>query len=121
MRVRKLRTTMARAGPGRKPGREIICATESTRPYWTATDIADSLMLLGLVLLLQGDLARAHARFEESLAVSREVGYKRNIGLSIFYLGSAALLQGDVALARSLLEESLVLFKEMGERGRIAE
>jgi ATP/maltotriose-dependent transcriptional regulator MalT len=73
------------------------------------------------VLLFQGDLTQAHARLKECLAVSTQVGYKRNIGLSSHLLGLVAFLQGDVAGARSLLEESLVLFKEVGERGRIAE
>jgi hypothetical protein len=71
-------------------------------------------MLLGLVLLFQGDLAQAHVCLEECLAVSREVGYKRNLGLSIHFLGMVAWVQGDVARARSLLEESLVLVKEAG-------
>jgi ATP/maltotriose-dependent transcriptional regulator MalT len=73
------------------------------------------------VLLYQGDLARAHARLEESLAVSREVGYKRFIALSSCLLGLVAFLQGDVARARSLEEEALVLSKEVGERIRLAE
>jgi ATP/maltotriose-dependent transcriptional regulator MalT len=71
--------------------------------------------------LSQGDLARASAYLEESLSVSRGVGYKRNIGLSIYFLGMVTFLQGNVNRARSLMEESLVFLKEVGERGRMAE
>ncbi len=52
-----------------------------------------SLVLLGLMQLFQGELARAYARLEESLSVSREMGYKRNIGLALYLLGMATFLQ----------------------------
>ena len=60
-------------------------------------------------------------RLEESLAVSRKVGYKRTLGLAIHFLGLVTFRQRDVTRGRSLLEESLVLFQEVGERGRMAE
>jgi len=74
-----------------------------------------------MVLLFQGDLAQAHARLEECLSISREMGYKWNIGTSIHLLGLVTFLQGDVAVAHSLMEESLVLFQEVGDRGSMAQ
>jgi tetratricopeptide (TPR) repeat protein len=72
-------------------------------------------------MLYQGDYTRARALLEESLALSRQQGYKTSTAYALNILGQLILhQQGDVATARSLLEESLGLFKEMGDRLRIA-
>src|SRR5439155_25595030 len=68
-----------------------------------------------------GDLAGAYVRLEESLAVSRKMGYKWNIATSLHFLGLVAFLRGDVASSRSLLEESLLRFQEVGDRGSMAQ
>jgi Transposase len=54
------------------------------------------------------------ALFEQSLALRRKLGDKRNIANSLCYLGSVALLEGDYDAATGLLDESLALGRDLG-------
>ena len=55
----------------------------------------------------QEDHARAHALYEESLALFRELGDARYVAFILFFLGGTAMEQGDPERARVLYEESL--------------
>ena len=51
--------------------------------------------------------AGAHALYEESLALFRELGDARYVAFILFFLGGTAMEQGDPERARVLYEESL--------------
>jgi DNA-binding CsgD family transcriptional regulator len=82
--------------------------------------ITTSLVTLARVSFLQGDLASAHTRAEQCLALSREGGDRWSIGHALITLAYVAFLQGAHARARSLCEEALLLFKELRDREGIA-
>jgi tetratricopeptide (TPR) repeat protein len=61
---------------------------------------------LGRVGLGQGDHGTARARFKESLAICRELGFKGGIGNALLGLAMVAHRQGDDEAARALLDEA---------------
>jgi predicted ATPase/class 3 adenylate cyclase len=67
-----------------------------------------------------GDYATARTRFEESLALWRDLGNQQGIATSLNDLGWVASSQGDFAAAHSLSQESLVLWREIGNQQGIA-
>jgi predicted ATPase/DNA-binding CsgD family transcriptional regulator len=77
--------------------------------------IAFVLYLLARVLFVsQGDLARAAALAEKSLALMREIGAKACGANPLGLLGEIALVRGEQTRARELAEESVAIFKEAG-------
>jgi hypothetical protein len=64
----------------------------------------------------QGDFAGARARYEEGLAVRREVGSDGEIAWSLLELGHAAWCQRDWKAARGYVAEAAVLFQKYGDR-----
>ena len=84
--------------------------------------IARSYSLLAWLLLVsQGDPARARSLLEEGLALSQEVGDKESMAECLSFLGRLALSQGDTTAGRSLLQECMRLFREIGGQWGIAE
>lgn len=76
------------------------------------------LNLLGLLAIdEEGDLARAMALWEESLALAREVGNPNLVGLTLSNLGYVALLLGDHEQAAALCKEALALAHDLGSAG----
>jgi len=69
----------------------------------------------------EGDYRAARTRYEESLAINRELGNKRDIAISLGSLGSVAQAQGDYGAARGLFEESLTVKRELGNKGSIVQ
>jgi tetratricopeptide (TPR) repeat protein len=76
--------------------------------------------VLGMVVGARGELERETELLEESLALSREVGSLRGMGLSLFCLGAAWRGRGDLERATQLLQEALTTFRETGEQTLIA-
>jgi len=74
----------------------------------------------GVLALRQGDYAAARSLLEESLAIRRDLGDRREIANSLGNLGMVATEQGDGVLARSLHQESLAIRRELGDRWGIA-
>jgi non-specific serine/threonine protein kinase len=68
----------------------------------------------------RGDLARAAALHQESLAVRRALDDRRGIAISLNSLANVAVDRGDYTTARALHEESLALRRELGDRRGIA-
>ena len=68
----------------------------------------------------QGDYTGARVRYEESLAIYRELGDKKSIAVALVRLAIAHWNQEASGLARSLYEEALVLSRELGDRKDIA-
>ena len=73
-----------------------------------------SLSRLALVLVEQGEYARATALYEECLALHRELGDREGIGNSLLGLGDIAREQGDTGRVRTYCEETLGLFRDLG-------
>jgi tetratricopeptide (TPR) repeat protein len=73
-----------------------------------------------MVAYAQGDYAAAGSLYEESLAISRELGNKGPIATTMRNLGRVAYAQGDYAPAGFLYEESLAMRRELGDKGGIS-
>jgi tetratricopeptide (TPR) repeat protein len=69
---------------------------------------------------VQGDIASARALFEESLAISQEVGNRMGISHSLADLGTVAFEKGDYPAAGALYQKSLAISRELGNRLGIA-
>jgi tetratricopeptide (TPR) repeat protein len=74
-----------------------------------------------MVLLYQNQTAEAVQRFEESLAISREIGDRWSAAAALNNLGGLALAQQYYDQAADFLGDSLALFREIGDRGAIAQ
>jgi len=75
---------------------------------------------LGSVAHARGDYARATALYEESLAISRDQGYRIIVTAMLASLGNVAGENGDYERAATLLQESLTLSRELGNKGGAA-
>ena len=65
--------------------------------------------------------ASAKAQWEESLALSREIGDRALIATTLNSLGELALDQGDFPAAKALQRESLALRRDLGDRRGITD
>jgi predicted ATPase/DNA-binding CsgD family transcriptional regulator len=91
------------------------------RAFGYKRGIARSLLHSALWLFAcQGDQTTMHARLEEALAISKELGDTVGIAMCLWLSGWVALSQGAPARAQTLLEESVRLFKEIGYRWEMA-
>ena len=77
---------------------------------------ANGLRLLGVAHETSGHFARAEECFEQSLALLRETGDRRNIGFMLNNLGVILHLRGDYETAVARYTEALSIFREVGER-----
>ncbi|MFZ4656809.1 MAG: ATP-binding protein [Caldilineaceae bacterium] len=76
-------------------------------------ELADSAGTLGLLALLQGDLAQAHTYLDEAVTTATAFNYQEMIGLWQPVLGIVTLYRGDLTAARQLLAVSLRLATEL--------
>ncbi len=76
-------------------------------------EMASNIGTLGLLKLLQGDLARAHTHLYEAVAIATEYNYQWMSGFWQPVLGFVTLCMGDVAGARRILTKSLRLCTEL--------
>ena len=74
----------------------------------------------GVLASVQGEHGKARLLYEESLALSRELGDKQGIAASLNNLGVMAHQLGDSATGRAMQEESLALRRELGDMQGIA-
>jgi predicted ATPase/DNA-binding SARP family transcriptional activator len=81
--------------------------------------ISRSLIVLGSVILDQGDLARARPLLEEGLALSHELGDDDTLARGLLSLGWLAWDRGDIERGKSLLEEGLRISRQIGDINRI--
>jgi class 3 adenylate cyclase/tetratricopeptide (TPR) repeat protein len=77
---------------------------------------ANGLRLLGVAHETSGRFAEADECFEQSLALLRETGDRRNVGFMLNNLGVVAHLRGDYEAAVARYGEALSIFRETGER-----
>jgi tetratricopeptide (TPR) repeat protein len=76
--------------------------------------------LLGKMALSQGEVVKAQALFEESLAFYRAQGYRSETAEALAVLGQVAAVQQDYTTALARYEEGLLLAREIGNKGKIA-
>jgi tetratricopeptide (TPR) repeat protein len=69
---------------------------------------------------LQGDVSKARAMAEESVALFRALGVRRVMGNVLNDLGYFVMTEGDFAGAVELLAESIAIAREAGDRGTLA-
>jgi predicted ATPase/class 3 adenylate cyclase/DNA-binding CsgD family transcriptional regulator len=81
---------------------------------------ANALEASGEMVSILGDQDRAQVLFEESLALSQDLGDTAGIACSIQGLGWVARDRGNYTAARRLSEEALSLWREVGDKERIA-
>lgn len=79
-------------------------------------EIASGLGTLGILALLQGDLAQAHRHLHEAVSIATTI-HQEILGNWQPLLGLVILYEGDVAEARQLLQESWHLCREMKYKG----
>ncbi|HEX6183590.1 MAG TPA: protein kinase [Pyrinomonadaceae bacterium] len=77
---------------------------------------ANGLKLLGVAHEVSGRFAEAHECFEQSLALLKELGDRRNLGFMLNNLGVIAHLGADYQEAVRRYTEALEIFREIGER-----
>ena len=80
---------------------------------------ANALNAAGLLAYRQDDYAAARVLLEESLAIRRQLGDLKGIGVAAGNLGMVVLDQGDFASARALHQESLAIARELGNRNGV--
>ncbi len=83
------------------------------------SELAQALMVLGMVRLSQGAAEAARPLLEEGLALSRELDdatmsdtFRAYV---LFHLGRVAQAMGDLAGARACYEQTLALYRESGD------
>ena len=77
---------------------------------------ANGLKLLGVAHEVSGRFAEAQDCFEQSLALLKELGDRRNLGFMLNNLGVIAHLGADYREAVRRYTEALEIFREIGER-----
>ncbi|HKV58716.1 MAG TPA: tetratricopeptide repeat protein [Ktedonobacteraceae bacterium] len=82
---------------------------------------AKALYASGALAYIQDDQSQAESRFRESLALYRQLGEQRGVGISLYKLGLVAWSKGDYPAARTLVEEALLLHRELGNEMDIAD
>jgi len=70
----------------------------------------------GILLGERGEWAAARARFEQALALAREIGDKQRIAIALSNLGNISLNEGDLDAAYPLYREALGIYEQLGER-----
>jgi non-specific serine/threonine protein kinase len=86
-----------------QPGAEARTVVRAKALHWS-----------GFLADPQGDSGAARAFFEESLAISRELGHKPGIAESLLSLGWVVHQQGDSGAARAFFKESLAISRAVG-------
>jgi predicted ATPase/class 3 adenylate cyclase/Tfp pilus assembly protein PilF len=74
----------------------------------------------GALAWRQDDGAAAQARYEEGLALARELGDKQSVATALNSLGFVALSSRNYAIAHALHEEGLALARELGDKQNVA-
>jgi predicted ATPase/class 3 adenylate cyclase len=81
---------------------------------------APFLRILGSAAYVRRDYERATQLFEESLALSQEVGDEKGVASSLHQLGNVLSDKGDYQRAKAIYEEGLVQFRGLGDTAALA-
>ena len=82
--------------------------------------LAGILHQLGMLAQRQGDYAKAHMLYDQSLAIERELDDKSGAAKSLHQLGRLAQDQGDYTEARRLYNQTLTISRELHDKSGIA-
>jgi len=82
--------------------------------------VAVSFNAMAVLARDRGDVAAAHALFEESLALWRELGEQKAVARALSNLANVVALQGHHDRVRSLHAECLSIFRELGDQTGVA-
>jgi len=83
--------------------------------------LARALCCAGGLAWVQGELAVARLRFEQSLALAQELEERHTIAYACDWLGLTAQSEGDHAKARVWFETAATLFRKGGNRWSLAD
>ena len=102
-----------------------VAAHLEALPRWRALGddaphLADSLTQLGMVAALQGDLAAARMRLEESVEFCRSADSPFHLADALMALGFVRFLLGDAGGGLPLLAQGLTLFHGLGAQAHVA-
>jgi predicted ATPase len=100
---------------GRKWG-EAALALPEARAIANQLYLANALNCVGVLARHQADFTAARKYHEESLAVYKQLGNKREAGRALMRLGIVYAEQGDLKRARSILEEAVTVRAEIGDK-----
>src|SRR5207244_13559957 len=78
-----------------------------------------SLVLLGILRMIEGDDGKALTYYEESRTDAREVGDPRTMAVATGVMGTIARCRGDLATARARFAESLRIAHALGGHVRL--
>lgn len=101
-------------------GRRWLAAALAEGSDGPAAIRAKALHGAGVLARQQGDLLRAAARYEECLALRRDLGDKRGIAVVLGHLGVLAYDRGDFDRAAALHGESLALRRALEDSWGVA-
>jgi non-specific serine/threonine protein kinase len=93
----------------------VLAQQEKAR--WVMAQVLEG---LGVLAAAGDDLIVARRHFGESLALFRELGDRRAIGMACGWAGVAAGLLGDYTAARARSDEALRISRDLGSRVRTA-
>jgi predicted ATPase/DNA-binding XRE family transcriptional regulator len=101
-------------------GRRWLDTALSAEPDAPADLRAEALNAAGNLARDQGDYAQSRALHEASLALRRELGDERAVGLSLNNLGTVLLDRGEYEQGTQLYAEALARFREHGVEWEVA-
>jgi tetratricopeptide (TPR) repeat protein len=78
--------------------------------------VAESLANIAGVVLKEGDILGAHERYDEALALSREIGDRPGEALALINLGELCLIQAEPGRAADRQNEALRISREIGTK-----
>jgi len=104
--------------------KEAAQAAEEARQLFAANDsggVSSALINQGNLFYRAGDMTKAKHAWEESLSISRSIGYEANIQTCLNNFGDALWRTGDLAGAKRLLDESLRIANKTGNKRKAAQ
>jgi predicted ATPase/DNA-binding SARP family transcriptional activator len=103
-----------------EPGAHLPATATPARTAESIRGRTGALNGAGVLASVQGEHGKARLLYEESLALSRELGDKQGIAASLNNLGIMAYQLGDAEAGRAMHEESLAVRREFGDTQGVA-
>jgi tetratricopeptide (TPR) repeat protein len=104
-----------------KEGRKWLEATLAPTGMIRTKARASALRAAGTLARDQGDPMTARTRFDESIAISRELNDPQGVADSLLALGHLPLMNSDADTAAAVLEDALAISRTIGYRWGVAE
>jgi hypothetical protein len=78
--------------------------------------IAGSLIYLGIIIRMDGDVETARGYLLDSLGISTEIQFRRGRAIALYELGALERDAGNYVASRGMIGEALTIFNETGNR-----